>query len=651
MDLRYLERNGSEITGSNPRNEWKVSINRKLKFMKTNRITVGQAVVRFLKNQYVERDGIENPFFAGCLGIFGHGIVAGVGEGLMENPDFRYYMTRNEQSSVHIAIAYAKMKNRMGTFACISSIGPGATNMVTGAACATINRLPVLIIPGDIFAGRKVAPVLQQLESPASQDISVNDCFKPVSKYWDRINRPEQLITSLPEVMRVLTSPSETGAVTLALPQDVQAEAFDFPEELFRKRIWKIARPRPDSGILKEAAELIKASKKPVIIAGGGVIYSQATEILKSLVERTGIPVAETFAGKGSLPYNHLSNLGAAGATGTPGANEFTSEADLIIGIGTRYSDFTTASKTAFQNPEVKFININITDFDSHKHSALPLISDAKACLEELSQELVNYRVSDEYRQRAANLNIKWDKQVSEFYKATGELPVSQVEVVGAVNDFADPDDVVLCAAGSLPGDLHKLWRTVDPKGFHLEYGYSTMGYECAAGIGAKMACPDREIYVMVGDGNYLMMNNEIVTSIQEGIKFIIVLLNNNGFGSIGGLSQSIGSQRFGTKYRYRSEVTGLLTGDPLPVDFAQNARSLGAYVIEAHDINSLKEALAEAKKQTATTVITIETDLYKGIPGYAWWEVAISEVSEIETVKEAYKDYMKNRKKQRYFL
>jgi 3D-(3,5/4)-trihydroxycyclohexane-1,2-dione acylhydrolase (decyclizing) len=619
--------------------------------MKTKRITVGQAVVRFLKNQYVERDGIETPFFAGCLGIFGHGIVAGVGEGLMENPDFRYYMTRNEQSSVHIAIAYAKMKNRLGTFACISSIGPGATNMITGAACATINRLPVLIIPGDIFAGRKVAPVLQQLESPSSQDVSVNDCFKPVSKYWDRINRPEQLITSLPEVMRVLTSPSETGAVTLALPQDVQAEAFDFPEELFSKRVWKIARPRPDSHILKEAAAMIKASKKPVIIAGGGVIYSEASEILKNLVDLTGIPVAETFAGKGSLPYNHLSNLGAAGATGTPGANEFTSEADLIIGIGTRYSDFTTASKTAFQNPEVKFININITDFDSHKHSALPLISDAKACLGELLPELADYRVSVEYRQHAASMNINWDKQVAEFYRIKGDLPVSQVEVVGAVNNFSDPGDVVLCAAGSLPGDLHKLWRTADPKGFHLEYGYSTMGYECAAGIGAKMACPDREIYVMVGDGNYLMMNNEIVTSIQEGIKFIIVLLNNNGFGSIGGLSQSIGSQRFGTKYRYRDENTGLLTGDPLPVDFAQNARSLGAYVIEVHDINSLNEALSEAKKQTITTVITIETDLYKGIPGNAWWEVAVSEVSEIETVREAYKDYVNSKKKQRYFL
>ena len=619
--------------------------------MKTVKLTVGQAVVTFLKQQFVERDGIEAPFFAGCLGIFGHGIVAGVGESLMENPDFRFIMTRNEQSSVHIATAYAKMKNRMGTFACISSIGPGATNMVTGAACATINRLPVLLLPGDIFSTRNVAPVLQQLESFSSQDISVNDCFKPVSKYWDRINRAEQLMTALPEMMRVLTSPSETGAVTLSLPQDVQTEAFDFPEALFKKRTWKIGRPRPDSDLLNDAAEWIKASKKPLIIAGGGVIYSEASEILKKLVEKTGIPVAETFAGKGSIPYNHASNLGAVGATGTPGANEITAATDLVIGIGTRYSDFTTASKTAFQHPDLKFININITDFDSHKHAALPLVSDAKVCLEELLTLLADYKVDDSYRSHVADLNESWDKQVSEFYKVSGDSPVHQVEVVGAVNEFAGPRDVVLCAAGSLPGDLHKLWRTTDPKGFHLEYGYSTMGYELAAGLGAKMACPDREIYVMIGDGNYLMMNSEIVTAIQEGIKYTILLLNNNGFASIGGLSQSIGSERFGTKYRYRDEKTGLMSGAILPVDFSQNARSLGAHVIDAHDIDSLKKALAEAKEQSVTTVITIETSLSKGVPGYAWWEVAISEVAEIDTVQKARERYVENKKKQRYYL
>jgi 3D-(3,5/4)-trihydroxycyclohexane-1,2-dione acylhydrolase (decyclizing) len=435
------------------------------------------------------------------------------------------------------------------------------------------------------------------------------------------------------------------------LPQDVQAEAFDFPEELFRKRIWKIARPRPDLRILEEAVLQIKASKKPMIISGGGVIYSEATAILQQLAERTGIPVAETFAGKGALPYNHPSNLGAVGATGTPGANEVTGETDLVIGIGTRYSDFTTASKTAFQNPEVKFININITDFDSWKHSALPLTCDARVCLEELTEALGDYSVDDEYRARVAAFSKTWDEKVSEFYNVSGDLPVHQAEVVGAVNDFAGPRDVVLCAAGSLPGDLHKLWRTRDPKGFHLEYGYSTMGYELAAGLGAKLACPDREIYVMIGDGNYLMMNSEIVTAIQEGIKFNIILLNNNGFASIGGLSQSIGSQRFGTKYRYRDEETGLLTGDILPVDFAQNARSLGAHVIEAHDIKSLKAALIEAKAQEQTTVITIETSLTKGVPGYAWWEVAIAEVSEMDSVKKARADYDENKKKQKYYL
>lgn len=619
--------------------------------MKTKRLTVGQAIVLFLKNQYVERDGIEHRFFAGCLGIFGHGIVAGVGEALQENPDFRYIMTRNEQASVHIASAYAKMKNRLGTFACISSIGPGATNMVTGAACATINRLPVLLIPGDIFARRNVAPVLQQLESAYSQDISVNDCFKPVSKYWDRINRPEQIITSLPDVMRVLVSPSDTGAVTLALPQDVQAEAYDFPEELFIRRTWRIPRNRPDVRILSEAARIIRSSTNPVIIAGGGVIYSEASEALKNLIDRTGIPVAETFAGKGSLPYNHPLNLGAAGATGTPGANKFASDADLIIGVGTRYSDFTTASKTAFQNPDVKFININVAEFDSFKHCALPVTGDARICLEELSELLRDFSVSRDYMKMAEEANKEWTMKIRDICKPSGEIPVSQAEVVGVVNECARPEDVVLCAAGSLPGDLHRLWCTTDPKGFHLEYGYSTMGYECSAGIGAKMACPDREIYVMVGDGNFLMMNNEITTAVQEGIKVIIILLNNNGYGSIGALSQSVGSQRFGTKYRYRNELTGQLDGNTLPVDFAMNARSLGAYVIEAHDAISLRNALEIAKKQTVTTVITIETDLFKSVPGFAWWEVPVAEVSEIDTVQEAFKVYKENKKKQKYFL
>jgi 3D-(3,5/4)-trihydroxycyclohexane-1,2-dione acylhydrolase (decyclizing) len=617
----------------------------------TKRITVGQALLEFLDKQYVERDGVEHKFFAGALGIFGHGIIAGFGQGLLQRPDFKYIVTRNEQGSVHIAAAYAKVKNRMGTFACLSSIGPGATNMVTGAAAATINRLPVLLISGDIFARRNVAPVLQQLESAQTQDISVNDCFKPVTRYWDRINRAEQLITSLPEVMRVLTSPADTGTVMLSLPQDVQAEAYDFPEELFRKRVWKIPRLRPDINSLREAVQLIRAAEKPMIISGGGVIYSEATEELKKFAEATGIPVAETFAGKGALPYNHPLNLGAVGATGTPGANKVSNEADLIIGIGTRYSDFTTASKTAFQNPNVRFININVTELDAFKHAALPLTGDAKACLEELLQQLKEYKTCEAYQMQAKQFNRDWDKEVSAICKNAGDLPVSQLEIVGVVNEVAAPEDIVICAAGSLPGDLHKLLRTSHPKGFHLEYGYSTMGYECAAGIGVSMAYPGHQIWVMIGDGNYLMMNSEIVTSIQEGIKFNIILLNNSGFQSIGGLSESLGCQRFGTEYRYREEQSGRLTGNNIPVDFAGNARSLGAYVIEATDIPSFRKAMEEAKKQTRTTVITINTNLYKCGPDYAWWEVPVAEVSEIDTVQEAYRTYVEKKKKQRYYL
>jgi 3D-(3,5/4)-trihydroxycyclohexane-1,2-dione acylhydrolase (decyclizing) len=620
--------------------------------MKAKRLTVAQAIIQFLKSQYVERDGRQQQFFAGCFGIFGHGIVAGIGEALLENPDFRYYQTRNEQAMVHTAAAFAKVNNRLRTFACTSSIGPGATNMITGAAAATINRLPVLLLPGDIFARRNVAPVLQQLESPQSQDISVNDCFKPVSRYWDRISRAEQIITSLPEAMRVLTSPADTGTVTLALPQDVQAEAFDFPGELLTKRVWTIARPRPDRAVVSIAAEWIRASKKPMIIAGGGVIYSEATDILRKFVKRTGIPVGETFAGKGSLNYDDPSCLGAVGVTGTPGANIFAREADLIIGIGTRYSDFTTCSKTAFQNPNVRFININIGEFDAFKHAALPLVGDAKVILEELHAALREYGVASQYRARAARFNKQWDAEVCRIYDLTHGVPVSQGEVVGAVNDAAAPRDILLCAAGSLPGDLHKLWRTRDPKGFHLEYGYSTMGYEVAGGLGAKMAAPDREVYVMVGDGNYLMMGEEIITSVQEGYKMIIVLLNNNGFASIGGLSESIGSQRFGTKYRYRNARSGQLDGDVLPVDFAGNARSLGAHVIECSDIPSLRFALEEAKKQPKTTVITIETDIMQNVGGYeSWWEVAVSEVARIDSVNKAYKEYKKKKEQQRYYL
>ncbi len=621
--------------------------------MKTKKLTVAQATIEFLKNQFSERDGIEQPFFAGCFGIFGHGNLAGFGQALQQNPDFRYFLVRNEQAAVHTAAGYAKMKNRLSTFVCTSSIGPGATNMISAAAGATINRIPVLLMPGDIFAQRLVAPVLQQLESATSQDFSVNDCFKPVSKYWDRINRPEQLITSLPEVMRVLTSPADTGAVTLCIPQDVQAEAFDFPVELFEKRVWHIPRPRPDVNALQRAVEWIRLAAKPMIIAGGGVIYSEAEKALLNLVQQTGIPVAETFAGKGSLPYNDPHNLGAAGATGTEGANAISTEADVVIGIGTRYSDFTTASKTAFQNKDVKFININITEFDAHKHSALPLTGDAKVVLEELAEQLGTYRVDEAYRKKVADYNISWDQKVTLAYQAENNAILSQAEVIGAVNTFSEDKDVVLCAAGSAPGDLHKLWRTRNSKGFHLEYGYSCMGYEISGALGAKIACPDREIYVILGDGGYLMMPSEIITSLQERYKLTIILIDNKGFASIGGLSKSIGSEGFGTKYLYRNEQTGHLEGEQLPVDLAMNAQSLGAKVYKTNDIDSFNDALKKAKNEKQTTVIYIETVPERKMAGYghAWWDVPIAEVSDSEPVQKAFKNYTEQRKKQRYFL
>jgi len=621
--------------------------------MPTIRLTVAQATIAFLKNQYSERDGTEQRFFGGCFGIFGHGNVAGYGQALQQSPDFRYYQVRNEQASVHAAAAYAKMKNRLATFVCTSSIGPGATNMITAAAGATINRLPVLILPGDIFAQRTVAPVLQQLESAWSQDFSVNDCFKPVSKYWDRINRPDQLITALPEVMRVLTSPADTGAVTLCIPQDVQAEAYDFPEALFRKRVWHIPRPRPDAGAIKRAAGLIRSAQKPMIIAGGGVIYSEAEKELLSFARQTGIPVAETFAGKGSLSYDDPHNLGAVGATGTEGANAISTEADVVIGIGTRYSDFTTASKTAFQNPDVRFININITEFDACKHSGLALTGDAKVIIQELKELLADYQVDSAYRDQVAAFNKSWDEKVSAAYLPDTEGLPSQAEVVGAVNDFSAPEDVLLCAAGSLPGDLHKLWRTRSSKGFHLEYGYSCMGYEIPGGIGAKIAAPEKEIYVMIGDGTYLMMPSEIVTSVQEGIKLTIILIDNHGFASIGGLSGSIGSQGFGTRYVYRDQESGQLSGAVLPVDLAANAASLGACVIRAGSIAELNQALGKAKSIPVTTVICIETVPERKMKGYgyAWWDVPVAEVSAMDSVKEAREQYVENKKKQRYFL
>jgi 3D-(3,5/4)-trihydroxycyclohexane-1,2-dione acylhydrolase (decyclizing) len=620
--------------------------------MSTTRLTTAQAIIKFLKQQYVERDGKQFQFFAGMFGILGHGNVAGIGQALQENPDFRFYQARNEQAMVHIAAAFSRMSNRLRTFACTSSIGPGATNMVTGAAGATINRLPVLLFPGDIFSRRNVAPVLQQLEVWHSQDSSVNDTLKPVSRYWDRINRPEQAITSLLEAMRVLVSPSETGAVTLALPQDVQAEAYDFPSDLFKRRVWVIPRIRPDKALLQRALAAIKSSKKPLIVAGGGVIYSEAAQTLRRFAEQNGIPVAETMAGKGSLPYNHQLCLGGIGATGTPGANTMAREADLIIGIGTRYSDFTTASKTIFQNPDVHFININIGEFDAFKEAALPLWADARSTLEELMDGLEGFQTDQQYQDKARKFNQEWDQEVNRIFHRGHSPKTSQGEVIGVLNEFVQPRDVILNGAGTLPGDLHKLWRTRDPKGFHVEFGYSCMGYEIAGGLGVKMAAPDREVYVMVGDSSYLMLCAEIVTSIQEGYKLNIILVNNHGTASISGLSESMGCEGFGTDFRYRNDEDGLLSGDYLPVDFAENARSLGACVFRAKTPHELRVALEQAKQQSRTTLIEIETDRDQRIGSYeSWWDVPLAEVSESEEVRQAHRDYQEARSKERYYL
>lgn len=608
--------------------------------MATRRMTMGQALLGFLKNQYVERDGVEHRFFAGAWGIFGHGIIAGFGQALHQNPDFPYYLCRNEQAAVHIATAFAKSRMRLSTFACLSSIGPGATNMITGAATATINRIPVLLLPGDIFARRNVSPVLQQLESEQGQDFSVNDAFKPVSRYWDRINRPDQLPCTVVEAMRVLTSPAHTGAVTLALPQDVQTEAWDFPAEMFEKRVWHIPRAVPEPAMLTRAAEIVRSAKRPVIVAGGGVLYSQASEALARFSERTGIPVGETQAGKGSLRFDHPSNLGAVGVTGTPGANIAAREADVVVAIGTRLSDFTTASKTAFQNPKVRFINLNVAEFDAFKHAGLPLIADAREALGQLEAALAGYTVDAAYTTAIGEWKAKWEAETDRIFNLRHGPPISQGEVIGAVSRAARPEDVVLNAAGSLPGDLHKLWRTSKPGGYHMEYGYSCMGYEIAGGLGVKMADPSREVYVMVGDGSFLMMSSEIATSVQEGYKLNIIVLDNHGYSSIGGLSRSIGSGGFGTDYRRRT-AGGMLDGEYVPVDFAALCSGLGARTVRVKTREELERALSDMRGHAATTAVVIEVDKEQRVPGYeSWWDVPVAEVSEIDAVRKARSEY-----------
>ncbi|MDN3240103.1 3D-(3,5/4)-trihydroxycyclohexane-1,2-dione acylhydrolase (decyclizing) [Glycomyces tritici] len=623
----------------------------------TIRLTTAQALVRFLAAQYSERDGDEQRLIPGVWGIFGHGNVAGLGQALLQaartrEADLPYYLARNEQAMVHAAAAYAKMKNRLQAFACTASTGPGSTNMITGAALATTNRLPVLLLPSDMFASRVPDPVLQQLEDTRAGDVSVNDAFRPVSKYFDRISRPAQLIPAALAAMRVLTDPVETGAVTLCLPQDVQAEAFDWPVDFFRRRVWRVGRVAPEPSAVERVSALLRSAEKPLIVAGGGVVYSEAEAELRAFAEATGIPVADTHAGKGAVPWDHPQAVGGLGSTGTSAANALAAQADVVLGIGTRYSDFTTASHTVFGDPDVTFANLNVARLDAAKHSAEMLLADAKTGLAALTKALDGWSVADEYRAETRRLAEEWNAKADAcFNLGHGPLP-AQTEILGALNEALDDSDVVINAAGSMPGDLQMLWRARDPKAYNVEYAFSCMGYEIAAGVGTKMAAPDREVVVLVGDGSYLMLAAEIATMVSEGLKVIIVIVQNHGFASIGALSESLGSQRFGTKYRYRDEDSGLLDGDVLPVDLAANAASFGAEVIKADSVASFREAIAQAKAGDRTTVVHVETDLHgPNPPGSAWWEVPVSEVSELDSTRAAFAAYSDHKRDQRHYL
>ncbi len=633
----------------------------------TKRMTVSQALVEFLGHQWTVDGDIRERTIPGMFGIFGHGNVAGIGQALkqanVEQPDLMpYYQARNEQAMVHQSVGYARMHRRRGTFASAASVGPGAANMLTGAALATTNRLPALLLPSDTFATRVADPVLQQLEQPWDIGVTVNDAFRPLSKFFDRVQRPEQLYSIALAAMRVLTDPAETGAVTIALPEDVQAETLDVPLEFLQEREWHIRRPLPERGPLARAVAAIRGAKKPFIVAGGGVLYSSAEDQLRALVEATGIPVGTSQAGGGVLDWDHQQNLGGVGATGTLAANRRAAEADVVIGIGTRYSDFTTASRTAFQNPDVVFVNINVASFDAYKHgSQLPVIADAREALTELSIELEGYEISAEYAETIAREKAAWDASVDDAFAASGlDLP-GQSEIIGAVQSSSDPKDVIVQAAGSLPGDLHKLWRVRDPLGYHVEYAFSCMGYEIAGGLGAKRGLlaedDDRDVIVMVGDGSYLMLNSELVTAVAEGIKLIVVLIQNHGYASIGHLSETVGSERFGTWYReYDPEAKNFQGDDILPVDLAMNARSYGLDVIEiepgARAIDDLKAAMATAKASERSTFIHINSDPLLYAPdGAGWWDVPVPEVSTLDSTQQARAEYLAQQAHQKPLL
>ncbi len=628
--------------------------------MTTKRMTVAQAIIEFLAHQYTVDGDVRVRTIAGTYGIFGHGNVAGIGQALLQysidEPSLMpYHQARNEQGMVHESIAYSRMTRRMSTYANAASVGPGATNMLTGAAVATTNRLPVLLLPSDTFANRAPDPVLQQLEQPHDASLTVNDAFKPLSRYFDRIHRPEQLFSSLLGAMRVLTDPMETGAVTVCVPEDVQAEVIDVPLEFLADREWHIRRPRAERSSIDAAVAAIRSAKRPLIVAGGGVVYSDAHDVLRRFVDKTGIPVGTSQAGVGSLNWDHPQALGAVGATGTFAANRAAHDADVVIGIGTRYSDFTAASRTAFQNPDVTFVNINVASFDAFKHgSATPVVGDARSTLEEMLELIGDYAVSPEYRASYSTDLTAWHAAVDASFVDQKRVLPSQAEIIGAVQAASDPRDVVVCAAGSLPGDLHKLWRVRDPLGYHVEYAFSTMGYEIAGGIGVARADTTRDSIVMVGDGSYLMLNSEIVSAVAEGVKFIVVLIQNHGYASIGHLSEDLGSQRYGTDYRFHNKTKNTFTTDTvLPVDLATNAESLGMDVIRVEPsenaIADLSAAVATAKASSRATLIHINSDPLLYAPdGEGWWDVPVAAVSTIASTQQARAEYDKAVQKQR---
>ena len=628
----------------------------------TRRMTVGQALVEFLANQWTVDGDVRERTIPGIFGIFGHGNVAGVGQAIkqlhVEQPGLLpYHQARNEQAMVHEAVGFARMHRRRATFASTASVGPGAANMLTAAALATTNRLTALLLPSDTFATRTTDPVLQQIELPHDTSLQVTDAFRPLSRYFDRVERPEQLFSIALAAMRVLTDPAETGAVTIALPEDVQAEEFDVPVAFLQPREWHIRRPLPEHGPLARAVEAIRAAKRPVIVAGGGVLYSGAEDELRAFVEATGIPVGTSQAGGGSLVWDHPQYLGGIGATGTAAANAIAAQADVVIGIGTRYSDFTTASRTAFQNPDVTFVNVNVAAFDAYKHgSQLPLIADAREALVALSEQLASFSVEAGYAAEIADRKREWDATVDAAFAPSGlDLP-GQPEIIGAVQEVSDPRDVVIQAAGSLPGDLHKLWRVRDALGYHVEYAFSCMGYEIAGGIGVRRGAPDRDAIVMVGDGSYLMLHTELVTAVAEGIKIIVVLIQNHGYASIGHLSETVGSERYGTKYRYLDETQSFENGDPLPVDLAANARSYGVDVIEVEPgpnaIEDLKAAVRQAKANDHTTLVHINSDPLVYAPeGDGWWDVPVAQTSTLESTQQARAEYEQQVASQRPLL